>query len=1280
MSRCEETLNPLERDGSNRQQRLVAALDPSFAPVDERDVAELLIYARALARKLVFHPVAGPEATGANRADVTTWTEFIDADISTLVAHVGAYDVEEAREEFIAAAAAVGTGGDPGADLAELLRRIWAIAGVGGSSGIDGWYRRSVAGLQLHTSLGRLIDGSLAAALNEAWSFALRLEDLGVDDVVPDSWPGTPWSDEAPTTSDATFIPSGDPAEDAGDAAQRIVRIHDRFLAVVTTLLQEAPAYLDETLHDYPEHRPHMALYLAFLILLRHARARINETTARHLRFYYEDVLRLDRKAAVPDRTHVVFTLARDAEPHRLAAGTKLKAGKDAGGNDVTFATDSELVVNHARVASLKTVFVDVDDHRRVRNVHAAGHADSADGEGAEITRDDGSWDTFGSTSMPYATIGFAIAAPVLLLEQGAREVTVTLRTRFNGSGVPLWAIPFFKYVVERELRDNVVVEASGEEGWIPVVTTKVEIRSAPTEEPKDPTFWWNVGDLGPGWDFTFRLEVGADADPVVAYDDGVLQDGFPTGQPMLKFVLDDDGPRYAYRYLQELIIDGVDIAVDVHGVTDLLIENDAGPLDPAKPFNPFGATPRVGSNFLVGSYEIFRKRVTAISLHLTWGGLPADPSDSSKLLNLEDYYEGYDPNPVTGNDYFTVGIDILDGGGWTVILEDDQGRASFPLFEDASEDGDDSRDDGDSGVAAAPSRDRIIEVTGEPLIVEKPDLTEFDRYSPTLQRGYVRARLNQDFLHGRYVTSVSPGTAYTLEDETDVTLPDGTGDTLPENTIVLVPASFTPPNPPYTPLLDAFSLDYEAEETIDLTGSAEADTGPAGSGVVYQIWPFGTRAIGAGDDEWLIPEFDYSVGDGEHDASSTDGAGTLYVGLKGLEPSKRPNLTLLIQVAEGTADPLVVAPAVVWSYLADNSWVDFEAGELLADGTNNLTTSGVLSFAIPATMTSDNTVLPAGLHWIKASVARNAMGAVRTVALRTQAVSATFHDQGNVPERVGEALPAGSISKLVTRQAAIKSVTQPAASFGGRVAEADPEYFVRVSERLRHKNRAVTIFDYERIVLEAFPEVYKVRCINHTDQPQAPSVGDASREHAPGRVRLVVIPDLRNKSAIDPLRPRVSVGTLERIRRHVSRLASDFVDVSVTNPDFEEVQVRFSVRFRPGYDVGFYLTRIDQDVTDLLSPWLHGDTTELSFGGRIHRSWVLDAVEDFEYVDFVTDFQIDQIVDGSTRSDVEEAKASWSSTVLVSARSHAVTHDIGSSSDQTRTERPLASAGGPRR
>ncbi|MGL4632440.1 MAG: carboxypeptidase-like regulatory domain-containing protein, partial [Leadbetterella sp.] len=103
-------------------------------------------------------------------------------------------------------------------------------------------------------------------------------------------------------------------------------------------------------------------------------------------------------------------------------------------------------------------------------------------------------------------------------------------------------------------------------------------------------------------------------------------------------------------------------------------------------------------------------------------------------------------------------------------------------------------------------------------------------------------------------------------------------------------------------------------------------------------------------------------------------------------------------------------------------------------------------------------------------------------IKIVAQAIPATFQDQSNSPEHYTAPLPANSITKMLTKPAEIKSLTQPFASYNGVPAEIGTEYYTRVSERLRHKNRAITVHDYEKLVLEYFPSIFKVKAITHTD------------------------------------------------------------------------------------------------------------------------------------------------------------------------------------------------------
>ena len=137
--------------------------------------------------------------------------------------------------------------------------------------------------------------------------------------------------------------------------------ICDTFLAVYARVVDEARAAVEATF-EWDGHEPHYALFLAFLKLLEYARGEANELTARHLEFYYRDVLRLAERPAEPGQAHVLVELAKHVDAHLLAAGTLLKAGKDDTGADAHFAVDRDLVANEAVVADLKKLYRHPDD------------------------------------------------------------------------------------------------------------------------------------------------------------------------------------------------------------------------------------------------------------------------------------------------------------------------------------------------------------------------------------------------------------------------------------------------------------------------------------------------------------------------------------------------------------------------------------------------------------------------------------------------------------------------------------------------------------------------------------------------------------------------------------------------------------------------------------------------------------------------------------------------------------------------------------------------------
>src|SRR6185436_206136 len=146
------------------------------------------------------------------------------------------------------------------------------------------------------------------------------------------------------------------------------------------------------------------------------------------------------------------------------------------------------------------------------------------------------------------------------------------------------------------------------------------------------------------------------------------------------------------------------------------------------------------------------------------------------------------------------------------------------------------------------------------------------------------------------------------------------------------------------------------------------------------------------------------------------------------------------------------------------------------------------------------------------------------------------------------------TISKMTVKVPAIKKVLQPYTSFGGHNIESDDDFYRRTSERLRHKNRAVTGWDFERVVLENFPEIFKIKCLAHTHDGEF---------FQPGNVQFVVVPDWRKRPTGNPLQPKVSRNKLREISDFINNnYVSTFAQVNVSNPNYETLLVDCKVSF----------------------------------------------------------------------------------------------------------------------
>ncbi|MEL7589409.1 MAG: baseplate J/gp47 family protein, partial [Prolixibacteraceae bacterium] len=715
-------------------------------------------------------------------------------------------------------------------------------------------------------------------------------------------------------------------------------------------------------------------------------------------------------------------------------------------------------------------------------------------------------------------------------------------------------------------------------------------------------------------------IELAPSVPPVTPYHRPVHKGKYTTADPVLRILIDTalQGAFSVYDALRKLTLLKAEIQVNVSGAKELLLENDHGKLDPSKVFFPFGPTPGAGSHCYIGYPELFEKNWSNISLDLSWKDKPGDLSAHyaaylKKFIdqNSNDYQvtgeESVSERKIGGDDHFTVKLQYLQDNSWYPASGDVAGQELFSVPLELKPD-----------AAGQPDR-------------RKKTAHDFGKkeqaFTVSTRSGYMRMTLEQSFLHEYFAH------LYALAAIARINHPE-----------------YILPLQPWMPAASSLSLAYSASE---VRGFDQADPAAGAVSLFYEE-PFGQHEaavslkkdlhsgyLTGGKAPGLVPDFSPE--------------GEFYIGLDRAKAYDTVNL--LFQVAEGSENPL--APTfgkdkkIAWSLLVSNKWKTLTGDWILADGTANLLRSGIIRLIIPPGADPENTLFAEDLIWIRACLPEGLShsSVCRLISLDAQAAEAVFTGS----ESEGR-LPAGTISSMAGKPALIKKINQPYASFGGKAAEDSRAFYLRVSERLRHKQRAITIWDYERLVLQEFPAVYKLKCLSHS-APVDGKGNPASSGRSPGDVSLVVVPDIRLRTSFDPLKPRASQGLLAQISSFVSALHSLHVRFHVMNPLYETVKLDFRVKFYDQFDPNTYVKKLNEDLIRYLSPWAFGDFSGMHFGGTVYKSVMIRFLETRPYVDFVSRVRMIHRLDENdlNTNDLQIISASSAKTILVSAPEHSI-------------------------
>jgi hypothetical protein len=1190
----------VKRDGISQKQRKPASLDPSEIKLDERKLEDFLVFALEYAKKVKFFNL--------NNSPEGTWEGFWSSDPTMVIAAITKTNPLPSKLAFEKVAAAT-------PNVRGLEKSINNILDV--AKKIEYWFNSIRRGTSLHIEIRRLIMANFQGILHELATLEKSADTYidgyrGYDDKKYSGF-SPEWkidlAKNLPNANLNLLIPEPEigakndlrcsnnltEAQKLSAAYAILKKYFTTIYNVYFQIVQLSPTHLEQSL-TRKDHPPHIALFISFLKLFLLVQDHLNQMTKKHLDFFYSNVLGLKPKDAVPDKAHLFFELAKNRLEHSLDGGVRFRADKDVEGNDLFYALDKTSVFNLAKVESLKTLYLNKSDENS--GLNAAPIANSEDGLGTPIQDDEvPTWLTMGSANMPVATIGFAVASWELLLREGLRTITLNVLTDNN-------------VTVDNDIFH---VYLSGESEWIPVPISASSLEA----DSKG---------------FKVKCTLGAESPPILPFDSEEFEEELGTNLPVLKILINPKrhkNPKI-FQELQALRIKGISLKVEVENLTQIMAFNDEGSLDTGKPFFPFTSIPKKGSSFYIGSKEVFQKNLGKLKVKINWENRPE---------NFDNYYAGYEiGNDSVEND--NTDVENTNGSGLKVtfqiaasLIGEREGNQTCFLKNECGEILNENDCEGN------PIEATILDTDYECfylMLKENSQISQLTRsikvedYGIRNKNGFLRLDLLNDFGHSQYrqvltrqmlAVARHPDIvkgAYYWKNNQRIPKKLTTSATTTKEVVI--------PNPPFTPSIKSITIGYESNSSIN-------ENTKNGHIEFIHLHPFENtyEHIKKINDSNLFPQFNISTSITEINELIPQ-AGALLIGIKNLQPKQ--SLSLLFQLVENTANAELSKPKVYWHYLKSNEWKPFRESQIISDTTDELLRAGIVEFAIPHDINKENTILPSDLHWIKAAVTKNPQAISHAIDIHAQAAQVTFENNENDLTHLKQPLPAETISKLENDDAGIKGISQLYDSYGGRPAESNLSFYTRVSEHLRHKGRAITLFDYERIILEEFPAIYKVRCVNHTRHTKKPT--NKTFHLCPGHVVISVVPDFSKLKAVDRRQPKVSLAQLEKIRRFLEDRNCAFVgadpsattderhSLHVLNPIYEDIKIGFKVRFLPEITaIEFHIEQLKNALVRFLSPWAFEDSSDITFGGKVFKSVILHFVEKQPYVDYVKDFKL---------------------------------------------------------
>lgn len=1148
-------------DGMTQDERRIIALDPGYIKIDDRKISDLLKFISDFSGQVNFY-------NESNQID-GDWQDFLKSDINILVLLITEFDLTSHLIQF------------------EKLETKVQFA--------SGDKEAKTALKYLFSYLHELIDLLISTCkkledVNTYDKASLELKSIikGFNQEIAEI---ISYTDQAEATFGKQFafkheVPLPEHKVDIKQIFKSADEIKLQSLSALpyikqtfSNLRSKYNNFLAVTAfyfkdHDLLKHEyhPHLALCITFLKLFQHLQNQMNKISSDHLDFYYKEILEIRLNGAKPDSVHIVFDPS-NLDQVQLKKGELIQAEVDS--NLLYYALDENQVITKARIIELKSLILDehtqvistIPENQDVKEIeiYKSNHKSIQASNFFEQQSGIKPWPVLGESQFELADedrtmedteIGILLSSPVLYQTEGNRSILLTIY--FESASFDQLFLYFKNFAnVTGKLLQAVSYELLSDTFIISFTS------SNGWTDIKRYTVKVNMSDKN----IEIKFELSPVETGIDIYSPEIHGENYGLDWPVIRLLLNNYSTHNPFSFLRKLTIERVSFSVNVTGYRTVKLQNNVGNLSPDNPFHPFGPQPVIGSFIDIKNTNIFNRFTKDFCIKLEWIDLPRD------IGGWETYLKEYDAN-IT-NDSFKVKLSALSQGKFKPALTK---RQEFNLF---------SMERGDFGAEILSDISEIknvdikkLELPNKPLLANEAAVSDAN-----FSEGAIRLEFSspQEAFGSKLYPQIFP------------------------EAVLYNSRRFTKnrplPNPPNIPVVKSITIDYTLEHSEVLVKTVKNED--SALKIIHQ-YPFGYERVYPESDKQpyhFIPDYNYE--------------NNLYIGIKDLYPKQE--LSLLFQLQKSNFTDTAKEPdPIFWSYLYENTWVDIDKHQVIYDTTNNFINTGIVKIKMPEDVQMGNTLLSPDLYWLRAASKGQWDVRSKLIGIYPHACTATRIISN--PSHINHIkLPANSIKSFSTKIEGLNNMYQLFASYGGKTVEKTDQYYVRVSERLRHKNRLVTNRDIEEAILEEFPQLLMAKSIS--PEPAFDAM------YSPGnkKIRIIIVPKDIEVTFFTNHQPKVNLADLYQIKTFVKASISPFVDIEIENPVYEKIKLVGMVKFngKEPADRGFYIKKLNEDIQRYLCPWLFESSSSFKIGSQIYITELVNYIKKRPYVEYLTGFSV---------------------------------------------------------